>query len=300
MITRFQSALLVTCCTAGFGITQNANGSTYHIVSGAYDSAGSPTPVSFSYSEGHPAGDNVPQDGFDSSAGSATATFGQVGASSTVVSSYPGPNGGGFADGARAHSTASMDLDGLIIAGPAGQILVSFNFVVEGSIAAGASGDVVGSARVAATYILGDAIDGGGHDLGELFLGDTGIYRQSGIFANYASSSNISVFEALSTVPILYNIGDTTLNFGLFIDTSATTSPNPGIGTANASADFAHTAGFSTSGPVANLPLGYTLNSLDGTIVDNHFVGVPEPSTVILSLIGGSILGIIFRRGRAH
>jgi hypothetical protein len=35
-----------------------------------------------------------------------------------------------------------------------------------------------------------------------------------------------------------------------------------------------HTFGFSSSGPVFNLPDGYTVNSVSGNIVDNHYVGV--------------------------
>lgn len=42
----------------------------------------------------------------------------------------------------------------------------------------------------------------------------------------------------------------------------------PGRSNGSASFDF----GFPTSGPVANLPEGYTLNSADGRIVDNRFV----------------------------
>ena len=44
-------------------------------------------------------------------------------------------------------------------------------------------------------------------------------------------------------------------------------------GGAFATADFSHTLSFPTVGPVFDLPRGYTVNSVDGLIVNNQFVG---------------------------
>ena len=53
---------------------------------------------------------------------------------------------------------------------------------------------------------------------------------------------------------------------------------------------------FTTTGPVFNLPAGWTANSVDGTIVNNSFV--PEPSTALLIAFG--LLGLGgWRRVRA-
>jgi hypothetical protein len=68
--------------------------------------------------------------------------------------------------------------------------------------------------------------------------------------------------------------GDTELAFGLSLETSAGVQVGFGAepGSTNSHASFANTFGFPTAGPVANLPPGYTLNSLSGHIVDNRFV----------------------------
>jgi len=67
------------------------------------------------------------------------------------------------------------------------------------------------------------------------------------------------------------------------------------------SADAIHTLTFPTDGPVFDLPPGFTVNSDDGTIVNNQFVGaaVPEPSTLSALLSGfAGIGGLAWRRHR--
>jgi hypothetical protein len=59
--------------------------------------------------------------------------------------------------------------------------------------------------------------------------------------------------------------------------------------------DFSHTLTFPTSGPVFDLPAGYTANSPSLHIVDNRFVvaptAVPEPTTALLLGAGLAALG---------
>lgn len=58
--------------------------------------------------------------------------------------------------------------------------------------------------------------------------------------------------------------------------------------------NFENTVSFPTSGPVFNLPPGYTVNSVSAGIVNNQFV--PEPST--LGLSGLSLAALLSRRRR--
>jgi hypothetical protein len=70
-----------------------------------------------------------------------------------------------------------------------------------------------------------------------------------------------------------------------------------GFAKCNATADYLDTAfgfGFSHSGLVFNLPAGWTANSLDGNIVNNMFVPVPEPGTGLLVMAG--VLGLAMAR----
>jgi hypothetical protein len=65
----------------------------------------------------------------------------------------------------------------------------------------------------------------------------------------------------------------------------------------SAGADASHTLAFPIGSPVFNLPAGWTANSLDGSIVNDMFVPVPEPATGLLVM--GGVLGLAVSRRRA-
>ena len=62
------------------------------------------------------------------------------------------------------------------------------------------------------------------------------------------------------------------LRLGIAVETVAQ-GKGEATGGAFATADFSHTLSFPTVGPVFDLPSGYTVNSVDGLIVNNQFVG---------------------------
>ena len=64
--------------------------------------------------------------------------------------------------------------------------------------------------------------------------------------------------------------------------------------------DFGDPLSFAPSGPVFDLPAGWTANSISGNIVDNRFVGaaVPEPGALTLLASGAlSMLGLAAEPG---
>jgi PEP-CTERM motif len=67
--------------------------------------------------------------------------------------------------------------------------------------------------------------------------------------------------------------------------------------------DFSSTFTFPSSGPVFNLPAGYTVSSVSADIVNNQYFGgavvsTPEPGTIILLGTGVLSLAGILRRKR--
>lgn len=100
-------------------------------------------------------------------------------------------------------------------------------------------------------------------------------------------------------------VGESDIQIGLSLETTAGAilSPTGSVstqqaGTANGFVDFSRTLGFPTSGPVFNLPAGFTVNSAEGVIVNNQFVSVPtvpEPGTLLLLGTGLLTLASRFR-----
>ena len=70
--------------------------------------------------------------------------------------------------------------------------------------------------------------------------------------------------------------------------------PAPNSRYCSAGANFEHTFSFAQSGAVFDLPSGMTANSVDGTIVNNALVLVPEPGTGLLVMTG--LLGLAAQR----
>ena len=65
--------------------------------------------------------------------------------------------------------------------------------------------------------------------------------------------------------------------------------------TSSGISNFSSTVTFPTSGPVFDLPPGYTVNSPSAGIVNNQYV-LPEPSALALLAAGSSGLALLGRR----
>ena len=68
-----------------------------------------------------------------------------------------------------------------------------------------------------------------------------------------------------------------------------------------AAGNFLNTVSLPLSGPVFNLPPGFTANSASGLIVDNRFVGGPQdvPAPATLALLAVGLVGVAATRRRA-
>jgi hypothetical protein len=191
---------------------------------------------------------------------------------------------------------------------PAGTpITLSLNYVVTGSLQTDAipptpSGPLSSSQMIASAHsmlrlntdpadFLSDLqrfgfaadfdTDGDVHAFGD------GTTSSSGAFAGLGANSSFLV--RITTAPVTAHVGDVlTVGLGVFVAASESVFFP---GTYQTSADLSHTLTLPTDGQAAfNLPDGYTINTPDGRIVDNHFVPVPEPG--IFGLLGASLVSL--------
>ena len=194
-----------------------------------------------------------------------------------------------------ASSTATATYSAMVDNGPVGAtVSTSLNMELTGGFLFGSAADAGSTAAVASVqsviwvYINGALVGSGGR----LEKADTRFapfLSVTGMLAAWGSGNPQIVtptFDVQSGVPFDVQIR---------LSTSADTIISSGIGTggsAQANSDFSHTFSFARTGPVFNLPVGFTANSVDAHIVNNQVVAVPEPSTLILGLAGFAGLGL--------
>jgi hypothetical protein len=178
--------------------------------------------------------------------------------------------------GTGAQESSGFKLDDLVITGPPGNIMVSFNFVISGSIGAttvstGPSTFYQSRAHAEASITsLQSSFMGGGMDLGKIDVDSYGGRSAYGIFDTFPVDFAGTITG--TTFSILTYAGDPALSLWLGLGTSASAFAGRGAGTGSTNGHASFNFGFPTSGPVANLPEGYTLNSPNGRIVDNRFI----------------------------
>lgn len=260
---------------------------------GPYQVLGSPTPVSFTATAtapGSPSG-LLTEEAF------ASAGPGYLGGLSQTTLDLP--NGALTSEGGTSQESSDFTLDNIVITGPAGStsadiVDYSINVSVMGSLSAVADTGFHSQAGVSLSVSTNSSLGGGGGALGSMTVNSAGTVTASGVFSSFP----VGVTGQTTAVsPVHQARSGDTISIQLILATFAIAGESFGspAGSAAATADFSHTVMFPTSGPVLNLPAGWTANSLDGTIVDNHFVAsIPEPAA--LWLLGVAIAAGLMRR----
>jgi hypothetical protein len=198
----------------------------------------------------------------------------------------------GLSNSVSGTSSASFNLDDVFITGPAGvpAVNASVNFHFSGILSAGGSSNGSADASVQINIQLP-----GQSDAGSALVRSTGLDSQSG--GLLAGQTGPTIAASLTTGTATFSTtAPNTIAISLVASgESGFNGGSPGD-FSEGQANFYDTLNFSTSGPVFNLPDGFTANSLSGQIINNQFVGLPEPA--LATLLTPLALGITRRRRR--
>jgi hypothetical protein len=199
--------------------------------------------------------------------------------------------------GIGATSQAWVTFVDVVVTGPAGGIVSTvLNLNLDGGQLGGAAADPGGSAFASSSVNVAVGINGAsvGHGHREVNFGsNTNTVTTIGLdmLANGVGHIVTPAFNVTVGVPF---------EVYLELDTQASITANlPSVFgmTAEANTDFSDTLSFALTGPVFNLPAGYTANSAAAGIVNNSFV-VPEPSSLLLAFFGLAAVVLVRRRHR--
>ena len=216
---------------------------------------------------------------------SATARGGFLGVSSSVST----PLNASTTNSADA--AASFTIDDVIFTNTTGETSFSgaANFLLRGLYSVN-SADLDGLIVTSiSTLQLTCTVDGGsvnGAYIAEFDSGGNFQLSSSGVLSGLAGgpSSDISV---TFSVPISGQ-ANVPISVACFMNVNTVAS----LGTSGSS-DFGDPLSFAPSGPVFDLPPGWTANSISGNIVDNRFVGAAVPELGALPLLASGALWIL-------
>ena len=194
-------------------------------------------------------------------------------------------SGGGTND---ASANAAMTLDDVIVSGPAGMLTTAYKIHLSGTLEASNDSQATsGASAIVGVQLLGNGI----------LLNDSSAIQNSGqpqidvdLLENFTGNDDLTsdpfTVTANQAFTVIVRLGVSARSSQGAFET----------GSVSAAAHFTDTLTFATDGPVFDLPAGYTVNSISGNIVDNHFVTVPEPTMISLLMV---LLAVSSRRAKA-
>lgn len=208
-----------------------------------------------------------------------------------------------------ASAGASFSFNDIVISGPGPIVPTSINLEINGTLSATSGPLYPSNALPAQAFATVDFSYGGSFGSGSgssmvftdgVANGSVTTVTNSGMFGSgFSGTQNLTT----ATVDVLTG---QMLSFSAQLHTGAYVSAQFGAQPIDLQAisDFSHTLMFG-SGVVFNLPDGYTVNSGDGLIVNNHWAGatvtaVPEPETYAMLLAGLGGLGWRMRRRKSE